>query len=69
MVKIQIRTIPKKYRDKVYTYKQHVVALPLSCNEDLAPFLGQELYFKIEDDALILSLKKPTEETQDGKRN
>ena len=69
MVKIQTRTITKKYRDKVYSYKQHIVLLPLPCNEELASFLDQQLDLKIKDDALILSLKKPMEEAQDGERN
>jgi hypothetical protein len=69
MVKIQTRTITKKYTDKVYAYKQHVIALPLSCNENIALFLGQQLDFKIEDKSLILSLKKPMEKAQDGERN
>ena len=69
MVKIQTRIVRKKYRDKVHTYTQNVVVLPLSCNENLAPFLGQQLNLKIEDCTLILSLKKPAEEAQDGARN
>jgi hypothetical protein len=69
MVKIQTRIITKKYRDKVYSYKQHIVLLPLPCSEELAPFLDQQLDLKIQDDALILALRKPMEKPQDGERN
>ena len=69
MVKIQTRTIPKKYCDKVYSYEQHIVLLPLPSNKELAPFLGRQLDLKIQDYALILALKKPMEEAQDGERN
>lgn len=59
MVKIQTRTITKKYRDKVYSYKQHIVLLPLPSNKELTSFLDQQLDLKIIDDTLILALKKP----------
>ena len=69
MVKIQTRNVTKKYRNKVYSYKQHIVILPLPTNEELAPFLDKQLYLKIKDDALILAIKKPMEKPQDGERN
>jgi hypothetical protein len=65
MVKIQTRTIRKKYRDKLYSYKQHLVPLPLTRNSELVPFLGRQLDFSIKDGDLILTLKKPMEEQQD----
>jgi hypothetical protein len=69
MVKIQTRTITKKYKAKVYSYEQHVVLLPLPCNEELAHFLDQQLDLKIQDDALIFALRKPMEKPHDGERN
>ena len=49
MVKIQTRNVTKKYRNKVYSYKQHIVILPLPTNEELAPFLDKQLYSKSEE--------------------
>ncbi|MGD6810509.1 MAG: hypothetical protein ACQCN3_12490 [Candidatus Bathyarchaeia archaeon] len=69
MVKIQVRTIPKKYMDKVYRYTQHVIALPLNCNAELEPFLNKQLELSVKDDALVLTIKKPMEAAQDGERN
>ena len=53
MVKIQTRNVTKKYRDKVYSYKQHVVILPIPSNGELAPFLDKQLCLKIKDDAAV----------------
>jgi hypothetical protein len=69
MVKIRTRTITKKYRDKIYSYKQHIVLLPLPSNKELTPFLDQQVDIKIVDDALILAIKKPMKGAQDGERN
>ncbi len=69
MVKIHTRTIAKKYRDKVYCYKQNIILLPLNSNEELAPFLGQQLELNIKDGTIILTPKKSVEEAQDGERN
>jgi hypothetical protein len=60
MVKIQTKKIPKKYKRKVRIYKQHLMLFPLARNEELIPFLKEQLQFgmNIIDDTLNITLKK-----------
>jgi hypothetical protein len=60
MVKIQTKKIPKKYKRKVRIYKQHLMLFPLARNEELTPFLKEQLQFgmNIKDDTLNITLKK-----------
>ncbi|MGA2682188.1 MAG: hypothetical protein ABSF44_10365 [Candidatus Bathyarchaeia archaeon] len=45
MVRIQTRTVSKKYKKNQpgYEYKQHLIPIPLSKNEEIKPFLKQRL--------------------------
>ena len=60
MVKIQTRKIPKKCKRQVRIYKQHLMLFPLARNEELTPFLKEQLQFgmNIKDDTLNITLKK-----------
>jgi hypothetical protein len=62
MVKIQTRTIRKKNKagKPPYVYKQHLIPVPLTRNEELKPFLKKQLEFgmNVKDDNLDVSLKK-----------
>ncbi len=62
MVKIQSKTIRKKYKPKgpPYAYTQHLMLFPLGQNDELAPFLKQELEFTmtVSEDRLHITLKK-----------
>ena len=73
MVKIQTRIARKKYKKSQppYEYKQHLIAIPLSKNKEIAPFLNQQLNFELEikDDTMNLKLKKEkTKGLQNGKK-
>jgi hypothetical protein len=73
MVKIQTRIVRKKYKKSqpAYEYKQHLIAFPLSKNEEIASFLNQQLNFELEikDDTMNLKLKKQkSNELQNGKK-
>ncbi|MFA5571501.1 MAG: hypothetical protein GX799_03460 [Crenarchaeota archaeon] len=62
MVKIQSKTIRKKYKPTAppYTYTQHLMLFPLEQNDELTPFLKQELEFTmtVNEDILHITLKK-----------
>ncbi len=62
MVKIQTRIIRKKYKrnQPEYEYKQHLIPIPLRRNDEMAPFLKQDLDLElgIKDDTVNLKLKK-----------
>jgi len=63
MVKIQSKTIRKRYKPKAppYTYTQHLMLFPLEQqNDELTPFLRQELEFTmtVNEDMLHITLKK-----------
>ena len=62
MVKLQTKTIKKRYgRNKSeYSYKKHMLPFPIKENEALEPFLKKELDFKmnIKDDTIQIMLKK-----------
>ena len=68
LVKIQTKTITKRYgRSKnTYHYKQHLLPFPVKENENLKPFLKKELEFSMaaKDETLHIELKK---EKQEGK--
>ena len=74
MVKIQTRTIRKKYKRNQpdYEYKQHLIPVPLAKNEELTPFLKKQLDFdmNIKDDTLNVKLKKQkTERSKNEKKS
>ena len=60
MVKIQTRKISKKYKRKVRIYKQHLLLFPLARNEELMPFLKEQIQFGmyIIDDTVTITLRK-----------
>ncbi len=62
MVKIQSKKIPKRYKrnQPPRIYVQNLVPVPLSENEELAPFLKRELHFSmiVDGDTLTITLKK-----------
>jgi hypothetical protein len=64
-VKIQSRTIKKRYKKgkREYRYKQHLLPFPTKQNENLKPFLHRELQFKMnaKDDVLNVTLTKEKE--------
>lgn len=73
MVKIQIRTVRKKYKKNQpsYEYKQHLIPIPLTKNEQLTPFLKQQLDFdmNIKDDTINVKLKKQKTEGNSNEEN
>ncbi|MCW3994521.1 MAG: hypothetical protein NWE98_00020 [Candidatus Bathyarchaeota archaeon] len=68
LVKIQTKTITKRYgRSKnTYHYKQHLLPFPVKENENLKPFLKKELQFKMNatNDTLNVTLTKQKENTK-----
>jgi hypothetical protein len=62
MVKIQSKTIRKRYKPKgpPYTYTQHLMLFPLERNDELTPFLRQELEFTmtVNEDIIHITLRK-----------
>jgi hypothetical protein len=58
-IKIHKRKITKKYNEKVYTYEQYALVLPLKSNKELSSFVGRQLALDIKDDAIVLTVKEP----------
>jgi hypothetical protein len=69
LVKIQSKTIRKGYKKNKgkYNYVQHLMPFPIGQNENLKPFLKQELRFKmnIKGDTLYVELKKQKDKTEE----
>ena len=62
MVKIQIRISRKKYKrnQPAYEYKQHLILIPMSKNNQIELFLQQKLDIElsVNENTLNLKLKK-----------